>query len=164
LEAKRPEIKPARKLEWQEVNAVTWRLVDPDATQLRIEASHGQWGGYHYPKALAYVFDAGMDNHDWRIRVRLRGNQWRAWGCVIDLATAKRIAQEAVENPTEPKPAKFSIPLNLLGGERRRADAPMLDPQTLSYVRDTEIGAVKVDAPSGAALVRPAENPNPPVI
>jgi len=40
----------------------------------------------------------------------------------------------------------------------------MLDPQTLSYVRDTEIGAVKVDAPSEAPLVRPAENPNPPVI
>jgi len=85
LEAKRPEIKPAR-------------------------TSHGQWGGYHYPKALAYVFDAGMDNHDWRIRVRLRGNQWRAWGCVIDLATAKRIAQEAVEIQHPAQLARWRTP------------------------------------------------------
>jgi hypothetical protein len=110
---------------------------------LRIEASHGQWGGYHYPKALAYVFDVG----DWRVRVRLRGNQWRAFGGMLDLATAKRIAQQAVEDPTDPKPAKFSIPVNLIGGERRRCDdAPMLDPQTCGYVRRIEVGAVKMDA------------------
>src|SRR5262245_55630400 len=150
LEAKRPEIKPARKLEWQEVNAVTWRLVDPDGSQLRIEASHGQWGGYQYPKALAYVLDVGVNDHDWRIRVRLRGNQWRAWGRIIDLATAKRIAQQAVESPTEPKPAKFSIPLNLLGGECRRNGAPMLDPQTYSHVRDVEIGAIRAEVPKTA--------------
>ena len=145
LEAKRPETKTGRKLEWQQVNTVTWRLVDPDASELRLEASHGQWGGYQYPKALAYVFDVGVNDHDWRIRVRLRGNRWRALGCVIDVATAKHIAQQAVENPSEPKPSKFNIPLNLLGGERRGADAPMLDPQTCSYVRDVEIGAVKLD-------------------
>lgn len=149
-EAKSPPAKKPRKLEWQQVNAVTWRLVDPDARQLLVEASHGQWGGHHYPKALAYVFDVGLFDHDWRVRVRLRGNQWRAFGCVIDLATAKHIAQQAVEDPTEPKPSKFHIPLNLLGGERRRRfdNAPMLDPQTLSYIRDVEIGAVKVEAPN----------------
>ena len=38
----------------------------------------------------------------------------------------------------------------MLGGERRRRfdNAPMLDPQTLSYIRDVEIGAVKVEAPN----------------
>ena len=103
-------------------------------------------GRYHYPKALAFVFDVGVFDHDWCVHVRLRGNQWRAFGRVIDLATAKHIAQQAVENPTEPKPSKFHIPLNLLGGERWRADAPMLDPQTYGYIRHVEIGAVKVEA------------------
>jgi hypothetical protein len=135
---------PVRQLEWQQVNAVTWRLVDRDARQLLIEASHGQWGGYHYPKALAYVFDVGMNQPDWRVRVRQRGG-WRASGCVIDLQTAKQIAQQAVENPTEPKPSKFSIPLNLVGGERRRPGEPTLDWQTRSYIQRVEIGAVKVD-------------------
>jgi hypothetical protein len=95
LERKRLKSEPHRKLVWQEVNAVTWRLIDPDAPQLRVEASHGQWGGYHYPKALAYVFDAGADKHDWRVRVRRRG-KWRALGCMLDLPTAKRAAQEAI--------------------------------------------------------------------
>lgn len=139
-EANRPETKPGRKLEWQEVNTVTWRLIDPDAPQLRLEASHGQWGGYHYPKALAYVFDVGVIGHDWRVRVRRRGDRWRAFGCTLDLASARQVAQQAVENPHEPKPAKFSTPLNLLGGERRGAYAPMLDPPTYSYVRDLELG------------------------
>jgi hypothetical protein len=139
--------KPPKGLEWQQVNAVTWRLVDPGARQLLIEASHGQWGGYHYPKALAYVFDVGVFDHDWRTRVRLRGNQWRAWGCIIDLATAKTIAQPAVENPAEPKPSKFNIPLNLIGGHRWPG-APALDSQTRGYIHHVEIGAVKVDAPN----------------
>jgi len=155
LEAKRPETKTGRKLEWQQVNTVTWRLVDPDASELRLEASHGQWGGYQYPKALAYVFDVGVFDHDWRIRVRLRGNRWRALGCVIDVATAKHIAQQAVENPSEPKPSKFNIPLNLLGGDRRAADAPMLDPQTCGYLRRVEIGAVKVEATNANAETVP---------
>lgn|SRR5262249_43508262 len=146
-ETKPAETKSGRKLEWQEVNAVTWRLIDLDASQIRLEASHGQWGGYQYPKALAYVFDVDVNDYDWRIRVRQRGNRWQAWGCVIDLPTAKRMAQQAVENPKEPRPSKFSIPLNLLGGERQRADALMLlDPQTCDYVRYIEIGAVKAEA------------------
>jgi hypothetical protein len=68
LEAIRPETKTGKspQLEWQEVNAVTWRLIDPNAPQLRIEASHGQWGGYHHPKALAYVSDVGVNDRDWR--------------------------------------------------------------------------------------------------
>jgi hypothetical protein len=140
-----------RSLEWQEVNAATWRLIDPDAPQLRLLASHGQWGGYEYPKALAYVFDVGLADRDWRIRVRKRGNQWRAFGCVIDLATAKRIAQEAVENPAEPKPARFSVPLNLGRAQHRWVDGPMLDPQTLSYIRRVEIGGVLVEAPNTPA-------------
>ena len=146
-EAKSPPAKKPRKLEWQLVNAVTWRLVDPDARQLLVEASHGQWGGYHYPKALAYVFDVGVFDHDWRVRVRLRGNQWRAFGCIIDLQTAKQIAQRAVENPTEPRPSKFNIPLNLIGGYRWPG-APKLDSQTRGYIQHVETGAVKVDAPN----------------
>jgi len=132
-------------------NDRTWRLIDPDAPLLSLEACHGFWGGYRYPKALAYVFDVGLADRDWRIRVRLRGNQWRAWGCVIDFATAKRIAQEAVENPAEPKPSKFSIPLNLLKGARRKAGEPELDPQTLSYIRRVEIGGLLVEAPNTPA-------------
>jgi hypothetical protein len=151
LEAIRPETKTEKshQLEWQEVNSVTWRLVDPGGPQLRIEASHGQWGGYHYPKALAYVSDVGVNDRDWRVYVRQRG-KWRAWGSVGDLATARRIAQDAVENPAKPKPAKFDIPLNLLGGYRH-ADAPMLHPQMLSHICDVEIGAVKVEAPNEPA-------------
>ena len=95
FERKRLKSETSRKLEWQQVNEVTWRLIDPKAPQLRVEASHGQWGGYHYPKALAYVFDAGLDQADWRVRVRRRG-KWLAIGCVIDLPTAKRVAQEAL--------------------------------------------------------------------
>jgi hypothetical protein len=83
--------------------------------------------------------------------VRLRGNQWRAFGCIIDLPTAKRIAQEAVENPTVPRPAKFSVPLNLAKGGRRRAGDPELDPQTVSYIRRIEIGGTLVEAPNTPA-------------
>jgi hypothetical protein len=110
-----------------------------------VEASHGQWGGYHYPKALAYVFDVGLNDRDWRIRVPRRGGRWQALGCVIDLAAAKQIAQQAVENPAEPKPAKFSTPLNLLGGYRWGGE---LDSQTSGYLQQVEIGALKVEAPN----------------
>ncbi len=133
-----------KRLEWQQVNQVTWRLIGPDAPQVLVHASHGQWGGYQYPKALAYVFDVGAN--DWRIRVR-RGRSWRAFGCMIDFATAKQIAQREVENPTEPRPSKFSIPLNLLGGHRWPG-ARELDSQTRGYVRHVEIGALKVEAPN----------------
>jgi hypothetical protein len=151
--------KPVRRLEWEQVNQVTWRLVDRDARQLLIEASHGQWGGYHYSKALAYVFDVGMNQPDWRVRVRQRGNRWRAFGCVIDLATAKQIAQQAVENPAEPKPSKFNIPLNLVGGHRWPG-APELDSQTRAYVRHVETGAVKEDAPNEQPIAGDDESIN----
>ena len=144
LEAK-PRVSKWR-LEWQQVNSVTWRLIDPDAPQLLLQANRGWWGGYQYPKALAYVFDVGVS--DWRIRVRQRGNQWLAFGCVIDLASAKHIAQQAIENPTKPRLSKFNVPLNLLGGECRQPGAPALDSQTRGYVERVEIGAVKVDAPN----------------
>jgi hypothetical protein len=93
------------------------------------------------------VFDVGLDSSDWRVRVRRRGD-WRAFGCIIDLATAKHIAQQAVENPAEPKPSKFNIPLNLVGGDRRRPGAPELDSQTRAYIQQLEVGAVRVDAPN----------------
>lgn len=127
---------PCRKLEWQQVNAVTWRLVDPDAPEIRIEASHGQWGGYHYPKALAYVFDVGVNDHDWRVRVRKRGG-WLAFGSVIDADLAKRLAQAAVEgDPYRNEPP--DVPLNLLGGHRwpdKRADN-----RTIAKVIHAEVG------------------------
>ena len=116
--------------------------------EIHLQAAHGLWGGYHYPKALAYAFDVGVDSSNSRIRVRQRGNQWRAFGCVIDFATAKHIAQQAVENPSEPRPSKFNIPLNLVGGERRRPGSPTLDSQTREYVQHVEFGVVKVDAPN----------------
>ena len=132
------------RLKWEQINPPypVWRLVDPDGRQVQLQACHGQWGGYNYPKALAYVFDVGMKHVDWRVRVRLPGNKWRAFGCVIDLPTAKRIAQEAVENRAGPKPSKFSTPLDLLSG------APGLDSITRNYIRDVEIGAVKVESPN----------------
>ena len=132
------------RLQWQQVNPATWRLIDPDGPQVHLQASHGQWGGYYYPKALAYVFDAGvLGKHDWRIRVRRRGDRWQAFGCIIDADTAKRIAQQEVENPSQPKPSKFAVPLNYLGGYRW--DARALDSPTRVYIRDAEIGAVKVE-------------------
>jgi hypothetical protein len=137
-----------KRLEWQQVNSVTWRLVDPDGPQIRVQASHGQWGGYDTPTAAAWVFDVGVNGkHDWRVRVRRRG-KWIALGSIIDADTAKRLAQQAVENPTEPRASKFGAPLNLLGGERRTAYAPELDSPTREYVRDVEIGAVLQKAPN----------------
>jgi hypothetical protein len=147
LEAKRPETKPARKLEWQQVNSATWQLVDPDGPKTETPRCHGHWPGFLTPKALAYVFDVGVNEHDWRVRVRRPGNRWRAWGCIIDFATAKHIAQQVVENPTEPRPSKFNIPLSLIGGHRWPG-APTLDSQTRGYIQHVEIGAVKVDGPN----------------
>ena len=98
-----------KRLEWQQVNQVTWRLIGPDAPQVLVHASHGQWGGYQYPKALAYVFDVGAN--DWRIRVR-RGRSWRAFGCMIDFATAKQIAQREVR--TRPNRGQASSAFHLI--------------------------------------------------
>jgi hypothetical protein len=112
-------------------------LIDPDGRQVQLRASHGQWGGYNYPKALAYVFNVGvLRNHDW--------HRWQAFGSIIDADTAKRIAQQEVENPSQPKPSKYSVPLNYLGGYRW--DAPALDSPTRAYIRDVEIGAAKVES------------------
>jgi hypothetical protein len=145
-------------LKWQQINPPypAWRLVNPDGPQLRLAAVHGMWGGYEYPKALAYVFDVGMKHVDWRVRVRLPGNKWRAFGCVIDLPTAKRIAQEAVENPAGPKPSKFTTPSNLLC---RRPGEPALDGPTWKYIRDVEIGGVLVESPNTRWTVGP-DNPS----
>jgi hypothetical protein len=121
-EAKPAVSKKPRKPEWQQVNTATWQLVDPDGPKIETPRCHGHWPGFLTPTALAYVFDVGVN--DWRVRVRQPGNRWRAWGCSIDLATAKRIAQEAVENPNEPRPSKFKTPLNPLRTRSivRRAD------------------------------------------
>jgi hypothetical protein len=137
LEAKRPETKSGRRLEWQEVNRVTWRLIDPDASQIRLEASHGQWGGYTYPKALAYVFDVGVFNHDWRMRVRKRG-RWIAIGSVIDADLAKRLALAAVENGNNYKNPAPDVPLNLLGGGRW--PTKRIDRKTIAKVMHAEVG------------------------
>jgi hypothetical protein len=152
--------KPVGKsaLQWEQVNPATWRLIDPDGRQVQQQACHGFWGGYNYPKALAYVFDVGvLRNHDWRIRVRRRGDRWQAFGSIIDADTAKRIAQQAVENPTEPKPSKFTTPSNLLGGYRW--DAPALDSPTRVYIRDAEIGAVRVESPNEQPEASESINP-----
>ena len=142
------------KLEWQQVNSDTWRLIDPDGRQVQQQACHGFWGGYNYPKALAYVFDVGIGNRDWRVRIRKRGGGWSALGCVVDVDLAKRLAQQAVENPTEPKPSKFTTPSNLLGGYRW--DAPALDSPTREYIRDVEIRAVLQMPPA----VQPEASPD----
>jgi hypothetical protein len=123
---------------------------DPDGPQVHLQASHGFWGGhYYYGKALAYVFDVGVNGkHDWRVRTRKRGGKWTAFGSVIDAELAKRIAQQAIENPSEPRPSKFAVPLNLLGGSTAECSAVKLDPQTYAYICDVEIGAVKVESPN----------------
>ena len=40
-------------MEWEKVNEGTWKLTDGSMTN--VPASHGQWGGYRTPKAIAWV-------------------------------------------------------------------------------------------------------------
>ena len=75
------------------MNAVTWRLVDPEGDHALVPRSHGQWPAFKTPKAIAWVFDVGGEKSDWRIRVRrTHGGGWEAFGSIGDLDTAKRIA------------------------------------------------------------------------
>jgi hypothetical protein len=134
----------AARLEWQQVNAATWRLADPDGPGVRVNASHGQWGGYETPKAVAWVFDVGANGaHDWRVRVRKRGG-WFALGSLSDADIAKRLAQAAVDGaPYRNIPPE--IPLNLLGGARwpnKRNDR-----RTIAKVIEAEVGGELMEPP-----------------
>ena len=126
-----------KKLEWHQINSATWRLSDPDGPHIETPRCHGHWQGYHTPRALAWVFDVGLNgNHDWRVRVRKRGG-WFALGAVADADTAKRLAQAAVDGaPYRNIPP--DIPLNLLGGARwpnKRNDR-----RTIAKVVEAEVG------------------------
>jgi hypothetical protein len=45
------------RLFWIKVNDVTWKLTDGNAS--RTPASHGQWGGYETPRAVAWAIETG---------------------------------------------------------------------------------------------------------
>jgi hypothetical protein len=47
------------KLHFERVNEVTFKLTDGECTN--VSASHGQWGGYRTPKAVAWVIKIGAD-------------------------------------------------------------------------------------------------------
>jgi len=49
-------LKKAR-LFWIKVNEVTWKLTDGKSS--RTSASHGQWGGYETPRAVAWAIETG---------------------------------------------------------------------------------------------------------
>jgi hypothetical protein len=104
---------------WEQINAATWRLADPDGPKVETPRCHGHWPGFMTPKAVAWVFDVGVNgSHDWRVRVRKRGG-WVALGSVMDADLAKRLAESAVENSNTYKNPAPAVPLNLLGGDRR---------------------------------------------
>jgi hypothetical protein len=109
----------AARLEWEQINSATWRLADPDGPKVETPRCHGHWPGFMTPKAVAWVFDVGVNgSHDWRVRVRTRGG-WHSLGSVIDADLAKRLAESAVENSNTYKNPAPAVPLNLLGGDRR---------------------------------------------
>ena len=56
------------KLEWEKVNEITWKLTD--GTMTNTPTSHGQWGGYRTPKAIAWVIDVGISKPAWITRYR----------------------------------------------------------------------------------------------
>jgi hypothetical protein len=87
----------SRALIWERVNSVTWRLADPNGSQVLVPRSIGQWAGFRTPSAVAWIFDVGDERIgvDWRIRVRQRRG-WRAFGSVGDLELAKRIARTLI--------------------------------------------------------------------
>ena len=94
IEAEKPKNRLSEKprvLVWEQVNTATWRLVEPDGPQTLVPRSRGQWPAFKTPVAVAWIFDVGVDKADWRVRIRKHGG-WRAFGCVTDLETAKRIA------------------------------------------------------------------------
>jgi hypothetical protein len=55
LEAKKAPPNPSR-FRFERVNEVTWKLTNGEQTN--VPASHGQWGGYRTPKAIAWVICA----------------------------------------------------------------------------------------------------------
>jgi hypothetical protein len=94
--AKNRQNEKGRQLRWEAVNAVTWRLTDPAGPRIEVPRSPGRWPGFFTPRALAWVFDVGLEKPDWRGRIRKRGG-WCALGRIVDLETAKRLALAAVE-------------------------------------------------------------------
>ena len=52
LGAKKRLPNPSR-FKFEKVNEVTWKLTNGEMTN--VPASHGQWGGYRTPKAIAWV-------------------------------------------------------------------------------------------------------------
>ena len=81
------------KLEWEQTDQFTHRLIDPNAPQMQIPRCHGHWPGRLAPVPAAIVFDVGIGAPDWRVRVR-RGDSYRAYGCFADLTVAKKFAAE----------------------------------------------------------------------
>jgi hypothetical protein len=59
LKAKSRTHTPIKKrYAWEKVNEVTWKLASTTESA-NTPASHGQWGGYRTPKALAWLMGIG---------------------------------------------------------------------------------------------------------
>jgi hypothetical protein len=72
-------------LKLEQVNAITWKVIDPDAEQLTTTPGKlGHWSGYRTTKALAWVIDIGHGK--WLARCRNEACN------VTNLAEAKRQA------------------------------------------------------------------------
>ena len=53
---------PARAykhLQLENVNASTWKVVDPETTKIDVPARLGKWAGYRTTEALAWVVEVG---------------------------------------------------------------------------------------------------------
>jgi hypothetical protein len=56
------------KLDFEQVNEVTWKLTNGEMTQ--VPACHGFWGGYRVTKAIAWIMDVGVSKPAWLVRYR----------------------------------------------------------------------------------------------
>ena len=92
---------PIRHLKLEQVNAGTWKVVDPNI-KADVPAKLGHWAGYRTTKALAWVVDLGYGQ--WMARC---GNEV----CnPTNLAAAKRQALEATTNSPIPSMSIKSCP------------------------------------------------------
>jgi hypothetical protein len=55
-----------RRLRCERINEITYKITD--GQMRRVPASHGQWGGYNTPRALAWVINVGMCSAAWLAR------------------------------------------------------------------------------------------------
>jgi hypothetical protein len=84
-------------LRWVKVNECTWKLTDGEKSLT--PASHGQWGGYHTEKAVAWVIEVGWPFGKTAWYARCGGNSYGP----TDFNTAKKAALAFVTNAPPPE-------------------------------------------------------------